>query len=148
MKIVSRRDDDNEDLIPWAEDLPPLVEPAEYDARCLQVKTHTHYRQVKVNFLFEILTEGHAFGVYLRGYCPLTTPLSPHSKLAGWFRVIAQYTGYRPSKIPLKAFRDYWFRVRVTTVLTDHRQQPLAPCNQYSRVEDIVSIVGPLKKDV
>ena len=120
-----RREDD--DLIPWTEDLPPRIEPGPYDAVVLSAKIVNQYRRWMVEFLFRLITMGPYFDVRLKGYCNLGqikhAKVSPHSKLASWQRAVAAFTGGSPSRVTLRSFRGFWFTVMVGTVTHDGNQK-------------------------
>jgi hypothetical protein len=139
---------DDEDVPLNVEDL-PHVEAGEYDAVILSAKKVYRFKVVTVEFRFRLVSPGPAFDIQLMGYCSLGPtgrgPLRRHSKLASWARLLAAFSGISPSRVTLRLFRQYWFRVRVDTVTKNSRQQPLAPHDQYSSVTDILEVVGPLK---
>jgi hypothetical protein len=61
-------------------------------------------------------------------------------------RAIADFTGESPSRVTLRAFRHYWFRVKVETVTKDNQQRERHPRDQYSAVEDLVTVVGKISE--
>jgi hypothetical protein len=130
------------------EPLAPVVTPGRYWAIVPAVKRVVRFGHGVAEFQFKLVTLGPAYGVRLYGYC--TLPLKKKarvpagSKLASWIRLIAAFTGGSPNRLALGAFKDFWFTVQVETVLHNHRQQPLRVSDQYSKVTDIIEIVGKL----
>ena len=124
--------------------LRPLIPPDDYDAVVETVKRVTRYGRMLVEFVFRIVTLGPAFDVRLKGYCALglDARLQPGSKLASWMRLIAHYTKGSPSKVTLRQFKHFWFRVRVATATHNHLQQLLPEHEQHSKVVDLVGVVG------
>jgi hypothetical protein len=138
---------DYDDVSLNVEDL-PRVEPGIYDAVVLSTKKVYRFGLATVEFRFRLVSPGPAFDVQLLGYCSLGPPdkarIRRHSKLASWVRLLAGYSGGSPSRVTLRSFRQYWFRVRVETTTHNFRQRPLAPHDQYSSVTDIMEVVGTL----
>jgi hypothetical protein len=145
------RSRDDDDVILWADELPPLLPDGEYDFVCRSVTRVQRFKsRWVVDFEFIIVTLGPYFRAVLPGYCPLgatrTARIGPRSKLASWLRAIAAFSGEHPSRVPLSAFRRYWFRGKVAKTTTDHQQRPRHPRDQYSTVTDLVSVVGKLSE--
>jgi hypothetical protein len=138
------RDDD--DMLVWEEDLPPVIPPGEYDLICLSGKQVVRFKHYVIEFRFRIVTHGPYLNVELPGYCNVgvkpTARLRPRSKLGSWIRLIAAFSGESPSRVPLRAFRSYWFQGQVETVTKDHQQRARHPRDQYSKVADLLTIVG------
>ena len=107
----------------------------------------TYYQRLGLEFLFQLVGDGVGRDDRVPGYCPFTRRAGAHTKLHRWVRAITAYTHGSPSKVPLNAFRQYLFRVRIETVTKDSRQQPLPTHNQYSTVTEILEVIGPLKRD-
>lgn len=138
-----RQEDDDE--IIFAEPLPPLVPPGEYDAIIETAKRVERFKRHMLELSFRLVTMGPAFNVRMKGYCSVPKKkgrIPAGSKLAGWMRLLAAFTGGSSSKVALRSFKEYWFRVKVETVTKNYDQQPLRPTDQYSSVVDIVSVVG------
>jgi hypothetical protein len=138
------------DLIPWTEELPPLIDPGEYDAVVQSVKKVDRFGLTTVEFSFRIVTQGSAFDTRLKGYCNLGPTkhacIRPHSKMASWQRAISAFTSVTASRVTLQSFRQFWFTVQVATVTHNNRRQSLPKRDQYSSVIDIVGIVGKLSE--
>ena len=138
----------DDDLIPWTEELPPRINPGEFDAVVLSAKKVDRFGLTAVEFVFRIVTLGSAFNARLKGYCNLGPTkharIRPHSKMASWQRAVADFTGGSPSQVTLRSFRGFWFAVQVATVTHNHRRQVLPERDQYSAVIDIVGVVGKL----
>ncbi len=138
----------DDDLIPWTEELPPLIGPGEYDAVVLSAKKVDRFGLTTVEFSFRIVTLGSAFDARLKGYCNLGPTkharIRPHSKMASWQRAISDFTGGNASSVTLRSFREFWFTVEVVTVKQNHRRQLLPERDQYSSVINIVGVVGKL----
>jgi len=138
----------DDDLIPWTEELPPLIDPGEYDAIVISVKKVDRFGLTTVEFQFRIVTQGPAFDARLKGYCNLGpvrhARIRPHSKMASWQRAISNFTGGTASRVTLRSFREFWFTVQVETVTHNHRRQVLPERDQYSSVINIVRVIGKL----
>ncbi len=137
--------DDDDDLIPLG-DVSVLVKPDDYDAVVVAVKKVFKYRCWQQEFRFKLVNT--AEEVYLRGWCALPQTkkgrLEEGSKLTRWTLVLAAFTKQAPSKVRLSQFTHFWFRVRVVTVTTDGRQQPIPVAAHWSRVDEILDVVGRL----
>lgn len=145
---MSDAHDDDDALIPWTEELPPRIPDDEYDAVVISVKRGVRFKRHCADFRFRIPI-GECFGAILPGYCNLGSAaqpirVRPRSKFASWQRVVAAFSGGSPSKVTLKAFQQYWFRVRVKTVTHNDQNQALHERDQYSCVTDITAVVGKL----
>ena len=101
---MNHRDDD--DIPLNLEDL-PRVEPGTYEAVVLSTKKVFRFGLVTVEFRFRLMSPGPAFDVQLLGYCTLgpkdSARIRPHSKLAGWMRLIAAFNGSTPSRVTLRS---------------------------------------------
>jgi hypothetical protein len=141
-----RKHDDEDDVIPWSAELPSLVDDGIYDAVVESARRVNRYKRTGVDFRFRILTPGPCFEARLPGFCNLGSDgrVRPTSKLACWMRLVASASGGSPSKVTLKQFRRYWFRVEVTAVKKNSRGDDLSPRDQYSQVRQILEIVGPI----
>jgi hypothetical protein len=141
------RDDEDAPIAPWIGEQ-VYLEPGEYEAIVTGTKKVERFGLVTVEFVFRIVSQGPGFDATLPGYCnlgPVKAPrIRPRSKMASWQRAVAHFTGVTPSKVTLKAFRQFWFRVRVATTTQDHRKRPLHPRDHYSAVVDIVDVIGKL----
>ncbi len=149
--------DDDDILIPWTDEPAekPITE-GDYEAVIVSVKLRTKFSDgtVIAEFVFRIVTEGEFFDVRLMGYCTLghSGRVRPRSKFASWQRAISDFTGERPNRLTLHAFRRFWFRVRVQTsteglVSASGRQRkPLHQRDWTSKVTDILSVVGKLSE--
>ncbi len=139
---MSRGEDD---LISWDGDLPPRIDPGEYNAVVLWTKPVDRYGNRTLTFQWRLLLPDSHEQIELAGYCnlgPAKHPkIRPGSKLASWQRAIADFTHGTPKRVPTKAFKTFWFRVRVRTV-TRNAKGPLHPRDQYSVVDDILSVGG------
>ena len=122
-----------------------LVELKRWKRRCLVVK-------------FQLRELGPADGVVLPGYVNLgetdkdntkkkMRKPSPASKLARWWRIIADYTGGSRTHVSLPEFRHFLFQVVVTNVETDNRGQDIPDAGQGQEVSEIVAIVSRLGTD-
>jgi hypothetical protein len=156
----------NDDELLQAEARPPLIPPGEYEAIITDVKRVVYFQRDQFQFVFRLVSQGQSFNVRLKAYCtaPAPRPLrTPHfatrknklhrqhripagSKLGMWMALLAGFTGGNPSRISLSEFRQYWYCVQVETVTHDHRQQPLRLYARYSRVSDLVTIIGKLSE--
>ncbi len=137
---------EDDDLVIEEYDLTLLDEDESYEAVIIYAKRITFYHREMIDFVFQITSHGRGHSARLRGYCPFDR-CGRQSKITRWRRVITGHTKGSPSKVTLRAFKQYLYRVRIETVTTDRHQQPLAPCNQYSKVAEILEVIGPLKTD-
>jgi hypothetical protein len=129
-------------------------------------------------FKFKIQELGPAHGIILPGYVNLgtndrqqTTKPPTASKLARWWRVIADHTGGQRKRVSLREFRHFLFQIRVVNVKTDNREQDIPDAAQGQIVAEIAAVaqrlgtgqsattppqgfppyikgLGPLKRDV
>lgn len=135
------------------EPLPLCIPPGTYDAVVLKtLKSHVFQTRWAVIFTFQIVEQGKYFNVELPGYANLgadrkSARARPCSKLASWCRLVADNIGHRPNRISLKMFREFLFRVEVSTVRHDSRQKERPDRDQYSIVTNIKDIVGKIKQD-
>jgi hypothetical protein len=140
--------EDFDDLIIECEELPPVIEPGVYDAVVMSIKKIMKFGRPQAEFHFKLVTQGAAFNARLKGYCQLPDTkrgrLPAGSKLASWRRLVADFTKGSPNKVTLRSFGGFWFKVQVETVTIDHRQKPLRRTDQYSKVANILEVVGRL----
>jgi len=138
---------DDDDLIPWADDLPPRIDEGEYDAVVRSMKKVTRYRLATVETWWRLLLPDSSEKIELPSYCNLGpvayAKIRPGSKLASWQRAMANFTRGNPRHVTLKCFREFWFRVTVRTV-TRNTKGPLHARDQYSVVDDILRVCGKL----
>lgn len=138
---------DDDELIPWAGDLPPRIGAGEYDAMVCSMKKVPRFGLVTVETWWRLLLPDSREKVELASYCNLgpaaCAKVRPGSKLASWQRAVADFTRGNPKHVTLKSFREFWFRVTVRTV-TRNAQGPLHARDQYSVVDDILSVGGKL----
>lgn len=138
---------DDEDLIPWADDLPPRIAEGEYIAVVLSTKSVDKYGLRSKKFQWRLLLPDSREQIELPSFCNLGPTKHPKiragSKLASWQRAIANYTNGNPKHVSLKSYREFWFRVRVRTV-THNAKGNLHERDQYSVVDDILSVGGKL----
>lgn len=99
-------------------------------------------------FRFRLTELSPADGIVLPGYVNEEKAdngkLKTGSKLARWWRVIADYTGGRRDRIVLAEFRHFLFEISVTNVRTDNRGRSIPEAGQGQVVSEIVSIVQEL----
>ena len=143
----------DDELIPWTEEFPPRIDEGEYDAVVRSVKKVDRFGLTTAEFRFRLITLGPAFDLRLPAYCnlgPVKHPgIRPHSKMGSWQRAVVAFTGGSPSRVTLRSFRDFVFRVQVVTVL--HKMQGsqrivLHERDQYSVVIDILGVLGKLSE--
>ena len=136
---------DDDDPIPWADDLPPRIDEGEYDAVVRSMKKVNRFGLTSVESQWRLLLPDSREKIQLSGYCNLgptkQAKIRPQSKLASWQRAVAAFTRGNPKHVTLKSFREFWFRVRVRTV-TRNAQGPLHARDQYSVVDDILRVGG------
>ena len=143
-----KKQDDEDELIPWEGDLPPRIDPGEYHAIVLSTKKVNRFGLTTVEAYWRLLLSDSRERIELPSYCNLGPTKHPKiragSKLASWQRAIANHTRGNPKHVTLKSFREFWFRVTVRTV-TRNAKGPLQERDQYSVVDDILSVGGKLR---
>ena len=155
---------DDDELL-RAEPRPPLIPAGEYDAIITGTTRVVYFQRHQFEFVFRLVSLGQGFNARMKAYCtappprPTRTPkpsimkksrkprrIPAGSKLGRWVSLIAAFTGGNASRMSLSEFSRYWYRVKVETVTHDHRQQPLPLHARYSKVTDIVAVVGKLSE--
>jgi hypothetical protein len=123
-----------------------LVPPGSYEAICQRVKKVRCFNgRMVAEFEFRLVGIGPYSGVVLPAYATLDAGRPRRaSKLASWKRAIAIYTGGSPSRVTLRMFERFLYRVEVVTVEKDHRQRQLRPRDQYSKVNDVIEVIQGL----
>lgn len=148
-------------VIELDEPIQPRIPTGEYDAICLSVIPIdlTTWRRKAWCFRFQIKQIGPAHDVVLEGFVNLgetenskrKQPKTPsqtfkrkrETKLVKWWRILMTYDPTLSAKrIDPKVFRKYVYRILVSNVETDSRQQKVAPAGQYQKVDQIVSVIG------
>ena len=141
--------------IEFAEPLPVRVPEGLHDAIVTDVR-YMELGQWKRNclaFKFKITELSPADGIILTGFVNLggiekgdakkkAQKPSPASKIARWWRVIADHTGGQRKRVSLAEFKQFLFLVVVTNVRTDNRGQPISDAAQGQIVSEIVAIVS------
>jgi len=145
---------DDDSHIFLAEPIPMRVSEGEYEAICLSVKRVPldKWKREALFFCFQIKELGPADGVKLRAYVNLgssqkkkITAPSPSSKLGRWWRTLLSFDpSLNCQVVSTKAFKEFLFRVRVTNVRQDNRQQAVPEAGQCQVVTEIVSVLGRL----
>lgn len=145
-KIVLREQEVINDEEIALEALPPCIPPGLYDAVILSnKKVRAFQNRWCVVFTFRIVEQGQYFDVRLPGYANLGNDrktVRPCGKLASWCRLIANRSQRRQDRISLNSFRNFYFKVEVSTVVHNSRQQDLPERDRYSIVSDIKDIIG------
>ena len=139
--------------IEFADPLPLRVPEGIHDAiitsiRLLDLK---RWKRSCLVFKFKIQELGPANGIILPGYVNLGTKDSQQrtkpstaSKLARWWRVIADHTGGQRKRVSLREFKHFLFQIRVVNVKTDNREQDIPVAAQGQTVAEIAAIVQRL----
>lgn len=155
--------DGSDSIIELDEPIQPRIATGEYDAVCLSVvpiELTTWYRKA-LCFRFQIKQVGPAHDVILEGFVNLgemenskrKQPKTPaqmfkrkrETKLVKWWRILLTFDPTLSAKrIDPRVFKKYAYRILVSNVETDNRQQKVAPAGQYQKVDQIVSVVGKL----
>jgi hypothetical protein len=143
LRAVPQQDADDDELQIEAV---PRVKPGHYDARCLGGTTTSRFRRQLAQLQFQLVGLHPQAGAILQAYASMTEhrKIRPAMKLARWWKYIVEASGARSDRIALRRFTDYLWRVKVKTVTQDHRQRPVAPCDQYEVIDDLLGIVSPL----
>jgi hypothetical protein len=139
--------DDDDELIPWEGDLPPRIDPGEYRAIVLSTKKVNRFGLTTMETRWRLLLPDSREKIELPSFCNLGPTKHPKiragSKLASWQRAVAEFTHGTASKVTMKSFKEFWFRVLVRTAMRN-AQGPLHERDQYSVVDDILSVGGKL----
>ena len=146
-------DEFDELIIEFAEPLPVRVSEGLHQAIVLSVreKELNRWKRSCLVFKFKMQELGPAHGIILPGFVNLgtnhrqqKTKPSPASKLSRWFRIVADYTGGQRKRVFLPEFKRFLFRVIVTNVRSDNREQKIPDAAQGQIVAEIDSIVQQL----
>jgi hypothetical protein len=153
---VARKLEEEFETIELAEPLPMPVTEGPHMAVVVAIRRVTlpHWKRATLVFRFRLTELGPAHGVCLPGYVNLgggDTPAKSSrprsdSKLARWWRIIANFTHGRRDRVALSAFKDFVFEVEVTNVRTDNRGHAIAEAAQGQKVSEITAIVQCLTK--
>jgi hypothetical protein len=128
----------------------PLLPEGIYTAIAMDHILRRAFGRPKVRIQFEILQENGEHlepPVYLFGYYNVRTAAGgritagAHSHYARDWRLVAGKRPSRHDRLAPSIFCGKLLRVEVRTVVTDSRQQALAPINQYSRVVRVVGVL-------
>ena len=139
--------------IEFADPLPMRVPEGIHDAIITSIRLLelNRWKRSCLVFKFKIQELGPANGVILPGYVNLGTKdrhqaakPSTASKLARWWRVVADHTGGQRKRVSLREFRHFLFQVRVANVKTDNREQDIPDAAQEQIVAEIAAIVQRL----
>ena len=125
------------------------VKPGTYAAKVLEVKRQERYNRRLLHFRFSLVELGPNEGIRLDAFVPLGDGgnVRRESKLARWSRILSDFSKDRPDRVSLRRFREFLFAVEVRTVERDHQQRPLAECNRYEIVDQIIGVVGRLGRE-
>lgn len=116
-----------------------------------------HWKRDMLVFRFRLTELSPAHGVCLPGYVNLggdgkggaqakSSRPKPDSKLARWWRIIANFTRGRRDRVTLSEFKHFLFEVEVSNVPTDNRGHAIADAAQGQKVSEIIAIVQRLTK--
>lgn len=147
------------ETIELAEPLPIHVTEGKHTAVVVAIRRVTlkHWKREALVFRFRLTELSPANGVSLPGYVNLggdgkgdaqakSGRPKPDSKLARWWRIIADHTGGRRDRVTLSAFKRFLFEVEVSNVRTDNRGTTIADAAQGQKVSEITAIVQRLTK--
>ena len=150
-------DEPIEQIIEFAEPLPVSVSKGEHQATITSVRLVElkRWKRWCLVVKFQLRELGPADGVVLPGYVNLgetdkdntkkkMRKPSPASKLARWWRIIANSPGDCRTKVSLPEFKQFLFQVHVTNVETDNRGRDIPEAGQGQEVSEIVAIVSRL----
>ncbi|MDK2745306.1 MAG: hypothetical protein NDI90_20590 [Nitrospira sp. BO4] len=142
--------------IELAETIPQRVTPGIHTAVVLNVRVveYKQYKRCGLKYQFRLAEIGQDNGVILPGYVNLGSlggdgrsrrfKPSAGSKLARWWRVIADHTGGHRKRVMLSEFQNFLFEVVVINVATDSRQRDIPEAARGQAVSEIASIVQRL----
>jgi hypothetical protein len=143
--------------IEFAEPLPVRVSKGVHQATItsVQLTELKRWKRWCLVVKFQLRELGPADGVVLPGYVNLgetekgntkkkMRKPSTASKLARWWRIIADYTGGSRTRVSPQEFKHFLFQVVVTNVETDNREQDIPDAAQGQVVSEIVAIVSRL----
>ena len=142
-----------DDLIISTTDDAQLVEPGRYDAVVISCRKECRFNRDLIAFKFRLVTQGGSFDVILPGYCNLdfgrgrNRQIPPRSKLGRWLRVINRFDpSVSTRRFHLSIFSQFQFVVEVGVTALDHLQRPLSEQDRYSKVQEILDVVGRLRR--
>ena len=126
----------------------PKVPEGIYEAVFVRVEQATVFKTSKIFVWVRIITPGPAFGVELfRPYRAHFKPgkqkqlfLKPRSELRLMLCRVTNGDKVRADRVSLAVLKNKVLTVKVRTVTKDYRQRPLNEMDQYSVIEDIISI--------
>ena len=129
-----------------ASDRPVWVKAGKYRAVMVDWKrSHPHFGRQDLLMWFRIVEEGESFGFVLPAYYRVKWGKGNHFS-AGWYthfcRDYQQCFGRveRKDRYAMSKFESVVLKVKVVVNTTDAKGQPLAPVNQYSRVERVLEV--------
>ena len=130
-----------------ASDRPVWVKAGKYRAVMVDWKrSHPHFGRQDLLMWFRIVEEGESFGFVLPAYYRVKWGKDNNFR-AGWHsyfcRDYQQCFGRveRKDRYAMSKFESVVLKVKVVENTTDAKGQPLAPVNQYSRVERMLEVV-------
>ena len=136
--------------LPSPDDPPALVEPGEYELRFLGLRTSNVFNTAKVAFWFSIVTPGEAFEEALpRWYRVRSVSSSKRFRFSWRGELVREYYQLFPARadklrkateFPVTKLRDHVIVGRVETVISDHKQRPLAENMRYSVVRELLRL--------
>jgi len=126
----------------------PKVPDGIYEAVFIRVERATIFKTLKVFVWVRIITPGPSYGVELyRAYRVHLKPgktrqlfLKPRSELRRMLCRASAEKKFRADRVSFAVLKNKVLEVKVRTVTTDYRQRPLDEMDQYSVIEDIISI--------
>jgi hypothetical protein len=144
--MTSRGEEPQDDEIPIEGGERKRVTPGGYHARVTEIRKVERFNRRLVHFRFSLCEMGPNNGIQLDGFVPLGEgkKVGRDSKLARWNRILSAYSKDRADRVSFRRFKEYLLEVEVRTVERDHQQRPLAECNRYEVVDQIVGVVGKL----
>jgi hypothetical protein len=134
--------------------LPPLIPEGEYDAVVVSCRRDWQFKRPCLAFGFLICSEGAAFGTKLEAFVNLQhvsnkkIQKGSRANLAKWLRRINAFDPtVSVQQLHLPIFARYQFRVLVKTTTMDSNQNVLPVSEHYSKVVDLIEVVGYLKRN-
>ena len=125
----------------------PWVPPGEYEARYRNHDTFEVFRSDKLCVFFTISDLGEGFGLTVPRFWNVT--LTRHGFTAGtrsqllreFCRLFPDWHPQRSDRVPISYFKGKAVRIRVQTVDTDRKQNPIPKQLHYSKVAKILEVL-------
>jgi len=136
---------EHDDLGPVAEGPRPLVEPGQYEARCIKLKKIMSFGEPKL--VLEFCIQGGPFnGVTLGMFCKYSSSrLKPATKLYEQWALALGRTPYQDERFAMKHFRNRLFLVETRNVRPKRKDGTPKP--DFLRYSVVDTIIEPLAEE-